>query len=97
LIRLGNFLKHVAKHVADAFEIQPSYDRLSGDLHQHPIEVLHHLPLLEEIITLDIHRLPAQLDEVDDLGRIGPLWAHKRRDEALGAGCGMVNPDSSMA
>ena len=32
---------------------------------------LHHLPLLEEIIPLEVHRLPDQLEEVDDLERIG--------------------------
>src|SRR5262245_32755913 len=59
------------KHLADTFQVQPSCNRLSGDFSQHPINVLHHLPLLEEVITLDVHRLADQLKEVDDLERIG--------------------------
>src|SRR4029450_13919081 len=58
-------------HLADAFEVQPGRGRLAGDFSQHPVDVLHHLPLLEEIITLDVHGLPDQLEEVDDLERIG--------------------------
>src|SRR5262247_3262700 len=78
------------QHLADTFQVQPGRNRLSGDFSQHPIDVLHHLPLLEEIITLDVHRLSDQLKEVDDLERIGRFMGTE-----LSMAC-MVNTDQTV-
>jgi hypothetical protein len=48
--------QHVGhQYLADGVQVQPGRSCLLGDLRQNPIDVLHHFPLLEEILALDAH------------------------------------------
>ena len=57
------------QYFADVFQVEPRIRRLFGHFRQNAIDVLHHLPLLEQIGFFDAHGLADQFKKVDDLER----------------------------
>ena len=57
------------QHFANGFQLQAGHGRMPGNFRQNPIDVLHHLPLFEQICLLNTHGFAHELEKVHDLER----------------------------
>jgi len=81
----------VRRHrLAHRLEVEAGRFDAVAELGEDAVDVLHHLPLLEEVRLLHAERLAHQLEEIDDAERVVPLMG------AQLAMTGVVDPDQAV-